>query len=121
MFSFSFIFLASKHFSLKPIQTKTLSLSLSLLLHPCRPSNPRYQNHNQNKKKKKKKKKMNPPNSEQESRQERSREAWEAKARQEAAVASRVQSLSMEDPLADNYSDVPILDLQSKVAPGTRV
>ncbi|KAF3950235.1 hypothetical protein CMV_023979 [Castanea mollissima] len=43
------------------------------------------------------------------------------KRRQEAAVASGVQSLSMEDPLADNYGDVPILDLQSKVAPGTRV
>ncbi|XP_030947319.1 aspartate--tRNA ligase 2, cytoplasmic isoform X3 [Quercus lobata] len=39
----------------------------------------------------------------------------------EAAVASGVQSLSMEDPLADNYGDVPLLDLQSKVAPGTRV
>lgn len=43
------------------------------------------------------------------------------KRRQEAAVASGVQSLSMEDPLADNYGDVPLLDLQSKVAPGTRV
>ena len=43
------------------------------------------------------------------------------KRRQEAAVASSVQSLSMEDPLTDNYDDVPILDLQSKVAPGTRV
>ena len=40
---------------------------------------------------------------------------------QEAAVASGVQSLSMEDPLADNYGDVPILDLQLKVAPGIRV
>ena len=40
---------------------------------------------------------------------------------QEAAVASGVQSLSMEDLLTDNYSDVPILDLQLKVAPGTRV
>nr|POE66571.1 hypothetical protein CFP56_32780 [Quercus suber] len=43
------------------------------------------------------------------------------KRRQEAAVASGVQSLSMEDPLVDNYGDIPILDLQSKVAPGTRV
>uniref|UniRef100_A0A7N2N4Y4 aspartate--tRNA ligase n=1 Tax=Quercus lobata TaxID=97700 RepID=A0A7N2N4Y4_QUELO len=43
------------------------------------------------------------------------------KRRQEAAVASGVQSLSMEDPLADNYGDVPLLDLQSKVVPGTRV
>ncbi|KAK4559204.1 hypothetical protein RGQ29_008449 [Quercus rubra] len=43
------------------------------------------------------------------------------KRRQEAAVASGVQSLSMEDPLADNYGDVPLLELQSKVAPGTRV
>ena len=34
----------------------------------------------QQNKKKKKKKKMNPPNSKQESRQERSREAWEVKA-----------------------------------------
>ena len=40
---------------------------------------------------------------------------------QEAAVASGIQSLSMEDPLTDNYGDVPILDLQSKVAPDTRV
>ena len=40
---------------------------------------------------------------------------------QEAAVASGVQSLSMEDPLTDNYGEVPILDLQSKVASGTRV
>ena len=40
---------------------------------------------------------------------------------QEAAVASGVQSLSMEDPLADNYGDIPILDLQSKVTPDTRV
>ena len=36
-------------------------------------------------------------------------------------MAFGVQSLSMEDPLTDNYGDVPILDLQSKVAPGTRV
>ena len=36
-------------------------------------------------------------------------------------MASGVQSLSMKDPLTDNYGDVPILDLQSKVAPGTRV
>ena len=43
------------------------------------------------------------------------------KHRQEAAVASDVQSLSMEDLLVDNYHDVPILDLQSKVTPGTRV
>ncbi|KAM4074761.1 hypothetical protein ACB094_10G118300 [Castanea mollissima] len=43
------------------------------------------------------------------------------KRRQEAAVASGVQSLSMEDPLADNYGDVPISELQSKVVPGTRV
>ena len=43
------------------------------------------------------------------------------KRRQEAAVASGVQSISMEDPLADNYGDVPLLELQSKVAPGTRV
>ena len=40
---------------------------------------------------------------------------------QEAAVASGVQSLSMEDPLTDNYGNVPILDLQSKVALDTRV
>ena len=33
MFSFSFIFLASKHFSLKPIQTKTLSFSLCSYIH----------------------------------------------------------------------------------------
>ncbi|KAL4603674.1 hypothetical protein ACB092_10G141100 [Castanea dentata] len=43
------------------------------------------------------------------------------KRRQEAAVASGVQSLSMEDPLAENYGDVPISELQSKVVPGTRV
>ncbi|XP_075641734.1 aspartate--tRNA ligase 1, cytoplasmic [Castanea sativa] len=43
------------------------------------------------------------------------------KRRQEAAVASGVQSLSMEDPLADNYGEVPISELQSKVVPGTRV
>ena len=36
-------------------------------------------------------------------------------------MASDIQSLSMEDLLVDNYHDVPILDLQSKVAPGTRV
>ena len=40
---------------------------------------------------------------------------------QEAAGASSVQSLSMEDLLADNSGNVPILDLQLKVAPGTRV
>ena len=43
------------------------------------------------------------------------------KRRQEAVMASSIQSLSMEDPLANNYGDIPILDLQSKVAPGTRV
>uniref|UniRef100_A0A7N2RES3 aspartate--tRNA ligase n=1 Tax=Quercus lobata TaxID=97700 RepID=A0A7N2RES3_QUELO len=49
------------------------------------------------------------------------KEAAKLKRRLEAAVASGVQSLSMEDPLADNYGDVPLLDLQSEVAPGTRV
>ena len=40
---------------------------------------------------------------------------------QEAAMASGVQSLLMEDPPADNYGNVPILDLQLKVAPDSRV
>ena len=36
-------------------------------------------------------------------------------------MASDIQLLSIEDPLADNYGNVPILDLQSKVTPGIRV
>ena len=36
-------------------------------------------------------------------------------------MASNIQLLSIEDPLADNYGNVPILDLQSKVALGIRV
>jgi len=43
------------------------------------------------------------------------------KCRQEAVMASGIQSLLMEDLLAENYDDVPILDLQSKVDPSTKV
>ena len=77
MFSFSFIFSASKHFSLKPIQTKTLSFSLCSYIHvvlrtPATKTTTRTR--------RRRRRRWILQTSEQESRQERSCEAWEAKA-----------------------------------------
>ena len=75
MFSFSFIFSASKHFSLKPIQTKTLSFSLCSYIHfvlrtPATKTTTRTTTTTT---------RWILQASKQESHQERSCEAWEAK------------------------------------------
>ena len=112
---FSFSFSASKHFSIKPIQTKTLSFSLCSYIHvvlwtPATKPQPKEEEEDESSK----------PQSKKATKKEAAK-LEKLKRHQEAAVASGVQSLSMEDPLADNYGDVPILDLQSKVALGTTV
>ena len=76
MFSLSFIFSASKHFSLKPIQTKTLSFSLYSYIHvvlrtPATKTTTRTTTTTR---------RWILQASKQESHQERSCEAWEAKA-----------------------------------------